>query len=122
MTSTPLRRPARWMARLDDRILESISVTGPTRRFALFQRFADLGGGLAYPFSYLRGRVDQLLAYGLLEERGDGRLDLSDDGRAYLSGSLDAAALTRSGAGTEAAAGAQSDDRVDADAGLDRIE
>jgi hypothetical protein len=84
---TVMRKPAEWMAPADDRILELISDYGNLTPVAI----KELGGP-----SHARNRCPKLADAGLLERISRGLYGITDDGKAYLKGDLDASTLERS--------------------------
>ncbi len=89
----PLRLSAEWMVQADDRLLEFLSVEGPHTP----KRISD-DDRIEYRTKHVNVRLLKLLDYGLVEKSpiGQGVYQITDDGRAYLSGDLDASSLDAS--------------------------
>lgn len=83
-----MRGSADWMTLSDDRILEYLSEVGPRRPglIADEERFI-------WSSQTASNRCNKLAEYGLLKNLGNGLYQITDDGRAYLAGDLDAAEL-----------------------------
>ncbi|WP_199174834.1 hypothetical protein [Halegenticoccus soli] len=112
-----VRKHARWMAHPDDRILEYLCLRGPRRLFPLHRELAEVATEMDYPRVYLEARLERLTGHGLLDRRPDGNYEITDAGRAYLAGELDAGELRRVDAGDDreersgGGAGTPTDDR-----------
>jgi Mn-dependent DtxR family transcriptional regulator len=83
-----MRLSADWMVTADDRILEYLSEneTGTPKRMA------D-SGYVRFSRSYITQRCKKLLNYGLLRHLGNGVYVITEEGKQYLKGELDAANL-----------------------------
>lgn len=80
------RRRANWMTRTDDEILEYLCEQGAGTPKSMSD---DLGRNN----NYLTTRCKQLTDYGLVEQPSRGFYTISDEGREYLAGELDASEL-----------------------------
>ena len=90
---TTMRLDAEWMTRADGRILELLAEAGPhpPSRMAADDR-------LRFGAEYVGRRCrEHLVPYGLVRNLGNGVYQITEDGRAYLDGELDAAELERDG-------------------------
>jgi len=83
-----MRLSADWMVTADDRILEYLSEheTGTPKRMA------D-SGYVRFSRSYVTQRCKKLVDYGLLRHLGNGVYVITEEGKQYLEGELDAADL-----------------------------
>jgi DNA-binding PadR family transcriptional regulator len=93
-----IRRSAGEMRLLDDRILELLAVRdapmGPTE---CRDQLADTGAGMDFAASYVGERLRALADLGLVDQHGtDNRpiYTLTDAGKSYLTGGVDAETLT----------------------------
>ncbi|WP_255168506.1 helix-turn-helix domain-containing protein [Natrononativus amylolyticus] len=83
-----MRRPrVSWMTQGDDRILETLASSG------LILSPAVIAINIGYTRNYVNKRVRKLSEAGLLERVEEGYYEITDDGRAYLEGKLEAADL-----------------------------
>ncbi len=73
-----------WMNQTDDRILDLLEESG------LILSPAVMAKNLDYSRSWVSERTGKLLEAGLVDQVDDGYYRLSDRGRAYLAGELDA--------------------------------
>ncbi len=90
-----MRLDAKWMTGADGRILELLAEEGPhpPSRMAGDDR-------LRFGAEYVGRRCrEYLVPYGLVRNLGNGVYQITDDGRAYLAGELDAAELRLDGVG-----------------------
>jgi len=87
-----MRLSADWMVTADDRILEYLSEneTGTPKRMA------D-SGYVRFSRSYITQRCKKLVDYGLLRHFGNGVYVITEEGKQYLEGELDAADLESDG-------------------------
>jgi Mn-dependent DtxR family transcriptional regulator len=87
-----MRLSADWMTLADERILEYLSEneTGTPKRMA------D-SGLVRFSRSYVTQRCKKLVDYGLLRHYGNGVYALTDRGKQYLEGELDAEDLEPDG-------------------------
>ena len=79
-----MRHSGDWMTLLDDRILEYLSeneAASPTEM--------KKGGPLHFSRAYVGRRCRKLADEGLIREISDAVYKITDDGEAYLDGSLD---------------------------------
>lgn len=83
-----MRKRADWMVPSDDPILEFVEHVGEVTP-AVIARNLDLHR------KYVNRRVRELAEWGLLESTGDGFYTITEAGRGYLAGELDAAGLSR---------------------------
>lgn len=81
-----MRQPADWMRPTDDRLLEFLESEGPD----LPSNMSDVVG---VHRKYAGERCRQLAKYGLLTNKGGGLYEITNEGRAYLAGDLDASEL-----------------------------
>lgn len=88
-----MRKHADWMAQPDDRILELLHGDGPHHRWEIREALKTAGRDMEYPKKYLEFRTASLLTHGLIKRQQDGRLEIADRGRDYLTGDLDAGEL-----------------------------
>lgn len=84
-----MRPRVEWMNQTDDRILELLEESG------IILSTAVLAKNLDYSRSWVSERLSGLLAEGLVESVDEGYYRITDRGRAYLAGELDAADLER---------------------------
>ncbi|SIR30595.1 hypothetical protein SAMN05421858_2183 [Haladaptatus litoreus] len=90
-----MRRHAEWMAHADERIVEFLADYGNHQPSQITDGLAELGPEMDYHPKYVGRRCRTLAAYGLLRNLGNGLYQVTDEGRAYLAGELDASELTR---------------------------
>jgi len=80
-----MRRPrVSWMTQADDRILETLEDSGLTLSPRILAENTD------YSRHYVSRRIKKLKEAELVEKVGDGLYRITDRGRDYLSGDLDA--------------------------------
>ncbi len=80
-----------WMSRVDQSILEFMIRCDEGRALLTPKVIAE---NIHYTRSYVGNRLrDPLMKYGLVNAQGSGFYRLTDDGRAYLAGDLDASQL-----------------------------
>ncbi|ARS89859.1 hypothetical protein [Natrarchaeobaculum aegyptiacum] len=84
-----MRKRADWMTRTDDEILEYLDEQGAGTPKAI----AD---AIDRNNQYIGVRCRTLASYGLVEKPSRGFYVITDDGRSYLEGELDASKLTES--------------------------
>ena len=82
------RQRAEWMKPADDRILETLEGQGAGTP-------KSLADELEMNNDYVGSRCRTLVAYGLVDRVSRGLYKITDDGRAYLLGNLDASELER---------------------------
>ncbi|GAB3327804.1 winged helix-turn-helix domain-containing protein [Haloplanus salinarum] len=82
-----MRQRADWMVPSDDAILEYLADAGEVPP-------AVIGRNIDSHPNYVGERCRTLASYGLVDRREDGYYALTDYGRRYLSGDLDATQLT----------------------------
>lgn len=87
-----MRLSADWMTLADDRILEYLSEneTGTPKRMA------D-SGLVRFSRSYVTQRCKRLVNHGLLRHLGNGVYVITEEGKQYLAGEVDAEDLERDG-------------------------
>jgi len=88
-----MRKPAEWMVYADERILEFLSEYGNHQPAQIADRMSELGESLQYHRKYIGKRCRKLAEYGFLENLGNGIYTVTDIGREYLEGELDASTL-----------------------------
>jgi len=79
-----MRPRVEWMNQTDDRILELLNESG------LVLSTAVVAVNLDYSRSWVSRRLGKLTKAGLVENTEEGYYRITDRGRAYLSGTLDA--------------------------------
>lgn len=88
-----MRKHAGWMNPLDERILEFLDENGNHQPAAMQSKLADAGVDLDYSENWVNIRCRKLRAAGLLINVGGGVYGITDDGRTFLEGGLDAGTL-----------------------------
>ena len=88
-----MRRHASWMTELDERILEFLNENGNHQPGAIRERLDAMSADMDYSDNYVNMRCRKLRDYGLLVNVGGGVYSITDDGRAFLAGELDAGTL-----------------------------
>lgn len=89
--SDVIRQPAEWMSRIDDRILEVIDTMGNMTPLALSNEGEQKRLDIGRKWAGIRCR--ELARYGLLNRIDKGLYAITDEGKAYLAGELDASTL-----------------------------
>lgn len=89
-----MRKHAEWMSSTDERILEFLAENGNYQPSAMRDRLEELGGDLDYHSNWINKRCRKLESYGLLANVGGGVYSITDEGRAFLEGDLDASTLS----------------------------
>jgi len=85
-----MRPRVEWMNQTDDRILELLEESG------LMLSTAVIATNLDYTRSWVSRRLSKLSSARLVEKTEEGYYQITDRGRAYLSGDLDADDLEES--------------------------
>jgi predicted transcriptional regulator len=88
-----MRQSGKWMTIWDDRILELIDDRGAGNPSALADH-----DNIRVSAAHVSRRLGTLADHGLLSKVGKGVYVITDDGRAYLSGDVDAEDLAAAGA------------------------
>jgi len=88
-----MRKPAGWMTKVDDLILQFIDEEGRSQPSHITHRFEEIGEDLDFHRHYVGKRCRFLAEAGLLVNVGNGVYQITDDGEAYLTGLLDAGTL-----------------------------
>ncbi len=83
-----VRKSAEWMAHADERILELLDQTEPRSPTEIVD-----DGRVHFSRQHVNNRCLILAERGLLQKLGNGVYRITDDGRAYLAGDLDASQL-----------------------------
>ena len=86
-----MRQPAKWMRPKDDRILEVLDEVGTLNPIGLSRD--GMVPRVDTPASYTSERCNKLVKYGLIMYVDSGIYAITDRGRAYLAGELDAKTL-----------------------------
>lgn len=81
------------MTELDERILEFLAENGNHQPGIIQDRLDELGADMDYSDNYVNIRCRKLRDSGLLVNVGGGVYSITDDGRAFLAGDLDAGTL-----------------------------
>lgn len=87
-----MRISGKWMVLLDDRILEFLQEEGPK----IPSKIAN-DDRIHYGDQYVGDRCRKLSEYGLLENIGNGVYVITEQGKQYLAGDLDASELEAPG-------------------------
>jgi hypothetical protein len=82
------------MVLLDDRILEFLAEYGNHQPAQITDRLVEIGAGMDYHPKYVGRRCRALADLGLALNVGNGVYTITDEGRAYLAGELDASTLS----------------------------
>lgn len=85
-----MRYSADWMTIADERILEYLSESETSTP----KKMAD-SGDVRFSRQYIGERCRTLADYGLVQHFGNGVYRITDEGKQYLSGDLDAEQLNR---------------------------
>lgn len=91
-----MRRHAEWLGQADERILEFLAENGNHPPKAIRDNLAQINEAMSYHHKHVSRRCRELRDYGLLVNVGGGTYGITDDGRAFLAGELDAAELVES--------------------------
>jgi Mn-dependent DtxR family transcriptional regulator len=85
-----MRKSAKWMVLLDERILELLEEDEDG-----FMGPSDIAGDsrISYSAAYIGQRCKKLAQHGLLQEVSDAVYRITETGRAYLSGEYDASEM-----------------------------
>jgi len=84
-----MRYSADWMTIADERILEFLS----TSEISTPKKMAD-SGDVRFSRQYIGERCRKLTDYGMLQHLGNGVYRITEEGEKYLTGDLDAEALS----------------------------
>ena len=84
-----MRQSAEWMTIADERILEFLSEEGPRqpKQIATDDR-------ITFSDQYIGQRCRRLVPYGLVQNLGNGLYAITNPGKQYLAGELDARDLS----------------------------
>ncbi len=88
------RSRADWMNPVDDSILEELYETGNLQP-------AEIADRIQKTRKYVGVRCRELKQYGLVENMGHGTYSITEEGRGYLAGELDASELEPLGDGSD---------------------
>lgn len=88
-----MRKPAEWMTKADNVILEFIDEDGRSQPSHIAHRLPEIGEDLDFHRHYIGKRCRKLAEAGLLLNVGNGVYAITDQGGEYLRGDLDAATL-----------------------------
>lgn len=88
-----MRYNAQWMVALDERILEFLDEYGNHQPAQVAEQLNELGAGMEYHPKYIGRRCRALSEAGLVMNIGNGVYSITDEGRAFLVGDLDAGTL-----------------------------
>jgi hypothetical protein len=89
-----MRKPGEWMQpAADDRILEVLAERGNLQPSTISEIIRDNAPGLEYSDQHIGRRCRKLRDYGLLIKYGQGVYSITEEGKAYLAGDLDASTL-----------------------------
>ncbi len=96
--TTDMRKHAKWLTQTDERILEFLLDEGNYPPTAISRELSAQANSEAMKYhpNHVGRRCRELANYGLVVNVGSGTYSITDDGRAYLSGDLDASSLDAS--------------------------
>ncbi|WP_128477994.1 MarR family transcriptional regulator [Halorussus pelagicus] len=83
-----MRLSAEWMSIADDRILEFVNEHGPATPTKMYE-----DDRVRFSRQHINTRCQRLTEYGLLVNLGNGVYSITEDGKRYLNGDLDAAEI-----------------------------
>lgn len=86
-----MRRHAGWLTQADERILEFLEEFGNHPPKAIRDRLEDIGRDMDFHGEHISRECRKLADKGLLVNVGGGTYSITDTGRAFLSGDIDAA-------------------------------
>ena len=86
-----MRRPAKWMRPKDDRILEALDEAGNLNPIGISRE--GMKSRVDTTASYASERCNKLVKYGLVMYVDSSLFAITDLGRAYLAGEVDASTL-----------------------------
>ena len=85
-----MRKPGGWNEPVDERILELLAVAGPMQPKTISEEFERRSGAVRYHPNTIGRRCRELEARGFLQKTGAGVYSITDRGREFLEGDLDA--------------------------------
>lgn len=85
-----MRRHAGWLSQADERILEFLSEYGNHQPKAIRDRLDSIGRDMEYHPEHISRECRKLTNRGLLVNVGGGTYSITEAGREFLSGELDA--------------------------------
>jgi len=88
-----MRKRSSWFTKADDFLLEYLDEFGNHQPAQIAYKMDDIFADFSYDRNYLGQRLRTLANYGLVTNLGNGVYSITDDGRAYLAGDLDAGEL-----------------------------
>ena len=88
-----MRKHGEWMTQTDERILEFLSEFGNRQPHAISDKFAEMGVDLDYHVQSINRRCWTLTDYGLVTNVGGGTYSITELGKQFLDGDLDAGTL-----------------------------
>ena len=89
-----MRSHADWMVEVDERILEFLDERGNHPPSAIRDQLAEIGSGMDYSSQHINNRCRKLRDHGLVTNVASGVYSITDTGRDFLTGDLDAGTLT----------------------------
>lgn len=90
-----MRKPAEWMTKADERILEFLKERGNHQPSHMAHLMPEEGVDLDFHSNYLGRRCRTLASAGLLVNIGNGVYTITEKGEAFLEGELDAGTLDK---------------------------
>lgn len=90
-----MRKHASWLTQADERILEFLLKYGNHQPKAIRDRLREIGKRMEYHQNHVGERCRELADYGLVVNVGGGVYSISDEGKRFLEGELDAADLSK---------------------------
>jgi len=81
------------MVELDERILEFLEEYGNHPPGAIRDQLAEIGDGMDYSSQHVSNRCRKLRDYGLVTNIASGVYSITETGRSFLAGDLDASTL-----------------------------
>lgn len=91
-----MRKHSEWMTQSDERILEFIDEHGNHPPKAIRDSLAELSSGMEYHPNYIQVRCRTLQDHGFLQNVGGGTYSITEVGREFLAGEIDAATIAES--------------------------
>lgn len=88
-----MRKHANWLTQTDERILEFLREYGNHPPSGIQHRLSEIGVDMEYHANHVGRRCRELEEFGLLHNVGGGTYAITDDGKEYLNGDLDAGTL-----------------------------
>lgn len=86
-----MRKSGEWMEPVDERILELLDATGPLQPKPISDEFEARTEHVRYHPNTIGRRCRALEDHGFLVKTGSGVYSITDRGRQYLAGKIDAA-------------------------------